>query len=125
MIKAGDIVRVTDWGRQYSSNSLWFEMHIDDLETEWLIKYAYGDSTHYMKHKYTDINKYQVLYVDEYEGKCLITQKYYYDYYSNVYLISLKGVELYDKPTEIEMTISEIEEKLGVKNLRIIKEDKE
>lgn len=126
MIKVGDIVRVTDWGRQFSSNSLWFETHIDDLETEWLIKYAHGNSTHYTEHKYNDTNKYQVLYVDECEEKCLITQKnYYYDYVSNVYLISLKGVELYDKPTEIEMTISEIEEKLGVKNLKIVKEDEE
>lgn len=124
MIKVGDIVRVSDWGRQFSSNSSWFKTHIDDLETEWLIKYAHGDSTHYTKHKYNDTNKYQVLYVDEYEKKCLITLNHdCYNYVSNVYLIGLKGVELYDKPTEL--TISEIEEKLGIKNLKIIKEDKE
>lgn len=123
MIKVGDIVRVTDWGCQYSTNSLWFETHKDDLETEWLINYAYGDETHYMGHQYSDINKYQVLYVDECEAKCLITQKGYL--VRDVYLIGLKGVELYDKPIEIEMTISEIEEKLGIKNLKIIKEDKE
>ena len=121
MLKAGDIVRVTDWGCQYSTNSLWFVEHMDDLETEWLIKYTYGDTTHYTEHQYTDVwNEYRVLYVDEYERKCLITRHYYSDRVSDVYLIGLKGVELYDKPTE--MTISEIEKKLGIKNLKIIKE---
>ena len=121
MIKVGDIVRVTDWGCQYSTNSLWFEAHKDDLETEWLIKYAHGDSTHYINHQYNDTNKYQVLYVDEYEGKCLIASKTCFDRVYRVYLIGFKGVELYDKPTE--MTIAEIEEKLGIKNLKIVKEN--
>ena len=122
MIKVGDIVRVTDWGCQYSTNSLWFETHKDDLETEWLIKYAHGDSTHYKEHQYNDINKYQVLYVDEREGKCLIAQKGYSDRVYDIYLIGLKGVELYDNPTETEMTISEIEKRLGIKNLKIVKD---
>lgn len=122
MIKVGDIVRVTNWVHQYSSNDVWFKTHIDDLETDWLIKYAHGDSTHYMNHQYNDMNKYQVLYVDEYEAKCLIASKTHSNRVDRVYLIGLKGVELYDKPTE--MTISEIEEKLGIKNLKIVKEDK-
>ena len=121
MIKVGDIVRVTDWGCQYSTNSLWFLTHMDDLETEWLINYTYDDTTHYTEHQYNDTNKYRVLYVDEHEGKCLITQKSYSDRVYDIYLIGLKGVELYDKPTE--MTISEIEEKLGIKNLKIVKEN--
>ena len=121
MVKVGDVVRVTDWGCQYSTNSVWFLTHMDDLETEWLINYAYGDSTHYTEHQYTDTNEYRVLYVDECERKCLITRYYGSDRVYEVYLIGLKGVELYDKPTE--MTISEIEEKLGVKNLKIVKEN--
>lgn len=121
MIKVGDIVRVTDWGCGYSSNYAWFLKHMDELAAEWVIKYAYGDVTHYEKHKHSDITEYQVLYVDKSEGKCLITQKSYFGRVCNIYLIGLKGVELYDKPTE--MTISEIEEKLGVKNLKIIKEN--
>ena len=88
MIKAGDIVRVTDWGCQYSTNSVWFMAHMDDLETEWLINYAYGDSTHYDGHQFSDMNKYRVLYVDdEYEEKCLITQKCHSDRVYEVYLI--------------------------------------
>lgn len=120
MLKVGDIVRVTDWGCQFSTNSLWFVEHMDDLETEWLINYAYNNSTHYMEHQYNDTNKYRVLYVDEHDKKCLITQKGYSDRVSDIYLIGLEGVELYDKPTE--MTVSDIEKKLGIKNLKIIKE---
>jgi hypothetical protein len=122
MIKVGDIVRVTDWGCQYSTNSLWFLTHMDDLETEWLINYTYDDTTHYTEHQYNDTNKYRVLYVDEHEGKCLITQKGYSDRVYDIYLIGLKGVELYDNPTETEMTISEIEKRLGIKNLKIVKD---
>lgn len=127
MIKAGDIVRVTDWRCQYVRCSDWFNTHIASLKTEWLIKYAYGDRTHYID--YIDIEracndnkKYRVLYVDEYEKTCLITRAVDYSKHPvfEVYLIGLKGVELYNKPTE--MTISEIEEKLGVKNLKIIEE---
>ena len=122
MLKVGDIVRVTDWGCQYSTNSVWFMAHKDDLKTEWLINNAYGDSTHYEGHQYSDTTKYRVLYVDEYDGKCLITRYYCSDRIYEVYLIGLKGVELYDKPTEIKMTISEIEKRLGIENLSIVKE---
>jgi len=121
MIKAGDIVKVTDWGYQHSTSSAWFEAYIDDLETEWLIKYAYGDETSYKEYRCNDNKKYKVLYVDKYEKTCLITlADDYSDFVSAVYLIGCVGVELYDKPTE--MTIAEIEEKLGVKNLKIIEE---
>lgn len=109
MLKAMDIVRVTDWGCQYTRYSEWFETHIDDLETEWLIKYAYGNHRHCTERRCNDNIKYQVLYVDEYERVCLITHATdYSDYIFDVYLIGLNGVELYNNPSE--MTIEEIEE---------------
>ena len=122
MIKVGDIVRVTDWGRQYSRRTAWFKEHINQLETEWLINFAYGDQTHYMEHKCDDITKYKVLYIDIVAGLCLITPfSWFNGVIDDVYLIGLDAVELYDKP--IEMTISKIEETLGIKNLKIIKEN--
>ena len=119
MIKAGDIVRVTDWGRQYSRCSDWFKKRTDQLETEWLIRYAYGDQAYYKESKCNDITRYRVLYIDISDKVCLITRAAN-DWLGCIYLIGLDGVELYGKPTE--MTISEIEEKLGVKNLKIIEE---
>lgn len=123
MIQVGDIVRVTDWGRQYSRFTDWFKEHTGQLKTEWLIKYAYGDETHYGGFKCNDITRYRVLYIDIVDEVCLITRMADYSDKAEfeVYLIGLNGVELYDKPTE--MTISEIEEKLGIRNLKIIKED--
>lgn len=122
MIKAGDSVRVTDWFYAYSRADEWFTEHLDDLEIEWLIKYAYGCKP-YIENKCDDNTKYRVLYVDECEKACLITHANgRSDYIYDVYLIKLDGVELYDKPTE--MTIAEIEEKLGIRNLKIVKEDK-
>lgn len=122
MVHAGDIVRVTNWGRQYSRFTKWFEDHIDQLETEWVIHYPYGNDTHYKGHKCNDITKYRVLYIDIVDKMCLITRvSAYQGAIFEVYLIGLDALELYDKPTE--MTISEIEEKLGIRNLKIVKEE--
>ena len=121
MIKVNDIVRVKDWGGQFSTNTSWFNEHSGELNLDWIIRYAYNDETHYEKHKYDDDSKYKVLFVDTWRNKALITEDTYFgSNWGSVYLIGIDSIELYDKLTE--MTISEIEEKLGIKNLKIIKE---
>ena len=122
-IEVNDIVRVTDWGKQFSSNTAWFNEHRTELNLDWIIRYAYKDSRHYVEHQYDDNNRYKVLFVDTQYNKALISSytHFFSSEYEEVYLIGIGGIELYDKPTE--MTISEIEEKLGVKNLKIIKEN--
>lgn len=123
-IKVGDVVRVKDWGRGYSTCASWFEDKLKNclILPEYAIHYAYGDSSNYIDHQYNDINKYRVLYVDDNgDGKALITRM------SNcgmdkTHLIGINALELYDSEP-IEMTISEIEEKLGIRNLKVIVRD--
>lgn len=116
-IEVNDIVRVTDWGWQYSAYTSWFKEFKVELNLEWIIRYAYGDNAHYEGHRYDD-TKYKVLFVATRRNQALITGDIDC---GKVYLIDIDGIELYDKPTE--MTISEVEEKLGIKNLKIIKEN--
>ena len=119
-IKVGDIVRVTNWGKGYTTNTVWFYDNLNELETSWIIRYAYDDEYNYLHHKLSDKSKYIILYIDEKSKRALITCK---DTGSSekVYLIGMDGLELYDQPP-IEMTVAEIEKKLGIKNLKIIKE---
>ena len=119
MIKVGDFIRVTNWGLSIPADREWFEERKNELDFMWVIRYAYSDDGNFRRCCFTDEQKYIVLYIDSVYKRALISK-----WWGNgkVYLIKLDGIELYDKPTE--MTISEIEEKLGVKNLRIIKEDK-
>ena len=119
MIKVDDIVRVANWSGQYIVANSWFLRHKDELNFEWVIRYAYGDDTNYLEHRCNDDSKYQVLFIDDFGNVALIT-----DFYAT-YLIDMDCLELYYKPTECEpteMTISEIEEELGISNLKIIKE---
>lgn len=120
-IKVGDTVKVVDWGCEYTTNDVWFYEHKNELELEWLVKYSYGNHANFIEHQYDDDGSYQVLYVDEIEEKCLITFKDLFVNISEVYLIGFDGIKLNNKATK--MTISEIEEKLGIRNLEIIEED--
>ena len=62
--------------------------------------------------------KYKILFIDDDEDKILITLADCED--QEVYLIRKHGLELYNKP--VEMTIAEIEEKLGIRNLKVVGE---
>lgn len=119
MIKAGDIVRVKDWGNAYTTYAEWFRENASELNIDWIIRYAYDNDSKYINHKCDDADKYQVLYVkDRY---ALITRSYSFPWSAGaVYLVGIGTLELYDKPTE--MTVSEIEKRLGIENLKIVKE---
>lgn len=118
-IKVRDIVRVTNWGELYVSDASWLETQYTQgkIPINFVARYAYGDDSNYRNHKYDDNTRYEVLYVsDELESKVLICEEGVI--YANIYLLHVDGVELYDKP--VEMTISEIEKKLGITNLKIV-----
>jgi len=122
MIKAGDIVRVTDWGLSFPTWREWFEERKNELDFMWVLRYAYDNSVNFRSCCFTDETRYIVLYIDSDCKRALITDDIYRNL-GKVYLIGLDGIELYGKPTE--MTISEIEEKLGIKNLKIVEEKKD
>ena len=118
-IKVGDIVRVTNWGKQYYSNESWFETQYTQgkIPLNFVARYAYGDTSNYRNCRYDDDTRYEVLYVSARpKSRVLICDER--PMCTNIYLLDIDGVELYDKP--VEMTISEIEEKLGITNLKIV-----
>ena len=120
-IKVGDIVRVTNWGRGYTTNAAWFEEYSVCLDFKWVVKYSYGNENNYIHYQFDDNRKYKVLFIAD--DRALITLNIGGcdpEDYGATYLIGTDAIELYDSP--VEMTVAEIEEKLGIKNLKIIKE---
>lgn len=109
-IKAGDTVKVIDWGYSCPKNDEWFLARAAWLKSEWIAKYAYGDSSNYEKYpeEYSDKRYWEVLFVDIDDNLALITEKSpFVD--EKVYLIMVKGLT----PATRKMTISEIEDILG------------
>lgn len=107
-LKVGDVVRVTDWGKSYSTNKLWFKEHEKELNIDWLIRFAYGDNRKYLdktvcKH---DTCKYIVLFIDDVFRLALITSG---DEFDSVYLISTCAIV----PCRKRMTLKEVETILG------------
>lgn len=120
-MKVGDLVRVTNWGGGYTTNSAWFLDHVHDLDVNYLIRYAYNDSTNYFEHKNDDDRVFEVLYVDDaLAPNALITlatdSTSFDDYdYKKVFLIGCSSLELVNEPEVHPMTLKEIEKELGYK----------
>lgn len=117
--KVGDVVSVIDAEYSYSTNYNFFEREKDNLEWDWILRYAYGINAHNI-----DTNVYyKILYISDYADQALIT-------YANgdgtansrskIYLIDLLG--LVEKGTKV-MTHKQIKELLGYDI--IIKEDED
>lgn len=121
--KIGDIVRVTDWGEAYPTDDSWFEERVGTIPLNYIMRYAYGNHSNYDKYKNSDDPaKYTVLYVsDGNPSRVLICNEDSID--REVYMLDVNGIELYDEL--VEMTISQIEKKLGISHLRIISEEKD
>ena len=104
--KVGDIVRVTNWGEQYSTCTPWFTKHASELELEWMINYCYGnfskDSNRYPNERF------KVLFVDQDKGRCLIGATFI-NMVGSTYLIGEAGLALVRK----RMTQDDIEMELG------------
>lgn len=120
-MKVGDLVRVTNWGGGYTTNSAWFLDHIHDLDVNYLIRYAYNDSTNFLKRKNNDDRIFEVLYIDDaLAPNALITlapdlMDYNDDDYKKVFLIGCNNLELANEPEVHSMTLKEIEKELGYK----------
>ena len=114
-IKAGDIVKVVNWGSAYPTYVSWFLTRVDELKPEWLVRYVFdvGNYKNYPE-KNLDNRRWEVLFVDG--AHALITEKGPFSW-PPVYLIGVDGLA----PMTREMTLSEIEAKLGYP-VKIIKE---
>ena len=96
MIKAGDKVKVINWGEQYTTYPEWFKNHKDDLKYEWVIKYRYNNNMYTKMEHEKDNNIYDVLYVDEKYALISTTYDRYFNYSlapSGTYLINITGLE--------------------------------
>lgn len=108
--KVGDLVKVANWGAQYSTHRDWFLAHMSDagFKAEWAIRYAFdnelfeNESGEQAKQK-----TYQILYTDGY--KYLISVAETRSVYQPVYLIQEDGLK---RPPH-KMTLKEIEKELG------------
>ena len=115
--KAGDIVKVKNWGKRYTTNTPWFKEHYHDLDIDWIIRYAYNDKDHA---NYTSNEEpYKVLYCTD--DLALITEDDSF-YCEKVYLISTEGIKLAN-PIK-EMKLSEVENILGYR-VKIISDESE
>lgn len=119
--KVGDLVKVANWGAQYSSHRDWFLDHMNDdgFKAEWAIRYAF-DNALYEIESLGDSAKqktYQVLYTDGY--KYLISAAKTRSVYQPVYLIQEDGLK---RPPR-KMTLKEIEKELGYE-VELVAEDK-
>lgn len=71
--KVGDIVRVKNWSKNYDTNVSWFISHLEGIQPEWMIRYAFGTrrSSAYPTID-SDDSRYKILFIDE--DVALITQ---------------------------------------------------
>ena len=108
-IKAGDLVKVVNWGHQYPRNIKFFTDHRCDIDMKWMIRYAYNNAL-FSDKKAGDIAKratYKVLYADAMEDKYVITATG--DSYASVYLMGGDGL----KKAPRKMTQDDIQTELG------------
>ena len=106
--KVGDVVRVTNWGDQYSTCTSWFIAHASELKLEWMINYRYGN---YLKNSdHNPDERFKVLFVDQDSGKCLIGEMFI-NMVGCTYLIHEEGLVHARK----RMTQDDIEMELGYK----------
>lgn len=107
MIKAGDLVRVKNWGRGYTTYTGWFLNNFENLKPEWIINFAYNDDSKFRDKCKTDSAIYKVLYVED--SKALICESDLFNTVRETYLIGIDGLK--DEPKR--MTKKQIEKELG------------
>lgn len=121
-IRVGDTVNVVNWSRMYSTNVPWFEENFEALNRDWIVRFAFGDSSKYLEfgNDPLDETEYKVLFIGTHNWcdnpVALIAENHSY---SPVYLIGLDGLSKYIPPKK--MTQREIENELGYK-IEIISE---
>lgn len=91
-MKPGDIVKVKDWRKEYVTYMNWFINNARKLQTEWLIRYAYGRGRDFpMIQWQSDTGLYEILFIED--GCALITA--YQSPDKRVYLIGSEGLVLF------------------------------
>lgn len=96
LFKVGQLVRVVNWGKAYSTKTNFFQD--DRIDPSYKLRYAYGDSSLYKRfpNDYDDGRRYEILYIkyDDTVGKllALITE---YDCmgWPPIHLIEVDGLE--------------------------------
>ena len=106
--KVGDIVRVTDWDKQYSKCTSWFTKYASELKLEWMINYRYGNFLKNSDHHPNE--RFKVLFVDQDAQRCLIGEVFMY-MLGSTYLIDSDGLVHVRRA----MTQDDIETELGYK----------
>lgn len=108
--KAGDIVKITEWGYQYQSNLDWFYEYITSagFEVKWAIRYAYGNPMFLVDSlgEPAKLDSYRIYYAVPEQDKYLISVD---NDYAPMYLFSARGL----KPAPRKMTLDDIESELG------------
>ena len=113
-IEDGMNVKVTDWGRGYTTNTPWFTNNWENLEKSWIINYAYGNEDKFNNSRYDDPQLYKVLYTD---GDKALIGVIYNSYVHETYLIGVDGIAPIRK-----MTLQQIEEELGY-SIELVEEE--
>ncbi len=105
-IKVGDRVRVKNWGQEFSTALNWCVENKDDIPIELLIRYAYGDSSRFIKYgsESGDTNVYRVLYIKN--RRAIIGTN---NDFGAVYIIAVSALE----SEFVELTLEEVEKRLG------------
>jgi len=109
--KVGDLVKVVDWGQQYSTHQDWFLAHMnnDGFKIEWAIRYAFSNALFEIKSlgDSAKLETYRVLYMDG--VTYLISSIADTQAYQPVYLFNESGLK---RPPR-KMTKADIEKELG------------
>lgn len=118
--KVGDLVKVANWGSQYSTHRDWFLAHMSDtgFKAEWAIRYAFDNELFENESgERAKQETYQILYIDGH--KYLISVAGTRSCYQPVYLIQEDGLKRLPR----KMTKADIEKELGYE-VEIIEENK-
>ena len=99
--KVGDMVGIANWGDRYTTHTDWFIEHINELNPEWLVHYAYNE----MDDDPTKDEAYEVIFADYEDDKYLIRET---SFCPRVYLVNHNALCK-------RMTLEEIEKELGYK----------
>lgn len=111
MYEVGEVVKVKDIGKRYSTYYNWFDLHARDVRPSVVALYGSDD----YKELYTKM-KYKIIAKGKHEHEDTMLYLLWYDgdqdrasYYSHILLMGEEGIKTPPK----KMTVKEIESELG------------
>lgn len=105
-IKVGNIVKVTNCEKRYTTYSAWFVKHSDELDIKDIVAFDYDDNK---KTDYFNNREFVVVYIDYKGDMCLIRELH--EWHSRTYLFHLSGLALVKR----KMTFPQVEKELNSK----------